>query len=64
MEVPTELQETFRLLSRFGTRLLARHGEGTRRNIKFDDYSGTLFTNVKLPGPGLWPIWLERTLQC
>lgn len=50
LEIPPELDDTFRLLSRFGTRLRARHGEGTKRHIKFDDYTGSLFTNVKLPG--------------
>ena len=32
LEVPPELDDTFRLLSRLGTRLRARHGEGTRRH--------------------------------
>ena len=54
LEVPPELQDTFRLLSRFGTRLRARHGEGTRRHIKFDDFHGSLFANVKLPGDTSW----------
>ena len=46
--------DKFRLLSRFGTRLGARHGEGTKRHIKFDDYSGSLFANIKLPGDTTW----------
>ena len=54
LEIPEELTETFRLLSRFGTRLRARHGAGTKRHIKFDDFRGTLFTNVKLPGDNTW----------
>ena len=54
LEVPPELQDTFRLLSRFGTRLRARHGDGTRRHIKFDDFHGSLFANVKLPGDTSW----------
>ena len=32
LEVPGELSDTFRLLSRFGTRLRARHGAGTKRH--------------------------------
>ena len=54
LEVPRELEDTFRLLSRFGTRLRARHGQGTRRHVKFDDFSGSLFANVKLPGDTTW----------
>ena len=54
LEVPDSLMDTFRLLSRFGTRLRARHGTGKKRHIKFDDYSGSLFTNVKLPGDHNW----------
>ena len=54
LEIPPELTDTFRLLSRFGTRLRARHGQGTKRHIKFDDYTGSLYTNVKLPGDENW----------
>ena len=54
LEIPTELDGTFRLLSRFGTRLRARHREGTKRHIKFDDYEASLFINVKLPGDDRW----------
>ena len=54
LEVPPELDDTFRLLHRFGTRLRARHGTGTKRHIKFDDYNGSLFTNIKLPGDTSW----------
>ena len=54
LEVPPELGDTFWLLSCFGTRLRARHGTGTKRHIKFDDYNGSMFTNVKLPGDKSW----------
>lgn len=54
LEIPRELEDTFSLLSRFGTRLRARHGQGTKRHIKFDDFTGSLFTNVKLPGDVNW----------
>ena len=54
LEVPAELDDTFRLLARFGTRLRARHGEGTKRHIKFDDHEASLFINVKLPGDEVW----------
>ena len=53
-EIPTELEDTFRLLARFGTRMRARHGEGTRRHIKFDDITASLYTNIKLPGDEAW----------
>ena len=54
LEIPAELRGTFRLLTRFGTRLRARHGEGTKRHIKFNDFRGSLITNVKLPGDESW----------
>ena len=54
LEVPGELSDTFRLLSRFGTRLRARHGAGTKRHIKFDDFHGSLYSNIKLPGDSTW----------
>ena len=49
LEVPEELADTFRLLARFGTRLRARHGAGTKRHVKFDDYKGSMYINIKLP---------------
>ena len=54
LEVPSELSDTFRLLSRFGTWLRARHGLGTKRHIKFDDFTGSLYANIKLPGDENW----------
>ena len=54
LEIPPELKNTFRLLSQFGARLRARHGDGTKRHIKFDDYRGTLVSNIKLPGDMTW----------
>ena len=54
LEVPPELDDTFKLLSRFGTRLRARHGEGTRRHIKFDDWEASMYMNIKLPGDEEW----------
>ena len=54
LKVPLELDNLFRLLHRFGTRLRARHGVGTKRHIKFDDFNGSLFTNIKLPGYSSW----------
>ena len=54
LEIPRELEDTFRLLSRFGTRLRARHGQGTRRHVKFEDFCGSLYANIKLPGDTSW----------
>ena len=50
LEIPKEVEAMFRLLSRFGTRLRARHGEGT---IKFE---ASLFINIKLPGDKEWSL--------
>ena len=49
-----KLDATFKLLSRFGTRLCARHGEGTKRHVKFDNFEASLYINVKLPGDTEW----------
>ena len=38
LELPDELKDTFCLLARFGTRLRARHGEGTKRHVKFEGH--------------------------
>ena len=54
LEIPPEMSDTFRLLSRFGTRLRARHGAGTKRHIKFDEFTGSMFVNIKLPGDTTW----------
>ena len=54
LEIQQELDYTFRLLTRFGARLRARHGPGTKRHIKFDDFTRSLFANVKLPGDPSW----------
>ena len=43
LEIPEELMGQFRLLSRFGTQLQARHGVGTKRHVKFDDLDGSLY---------------------
>ena len=42
------------ILGSYQARLRARHGAGTKRHIKFDDFSASLFTNVKLPGDSNW----------
>ena len=54
LEIPEELMNQFRLLSRFGTRLRARHGAGTKRRVKFDYMDGSLYMNIKLPGDESW----------
>ena len=54
LEFHPELDGTFRLLSRFGTRLRAQHGVGTKRHIKFDDEEASLFINIKLPVDEAW----------
>ena len=54
LEIPNELMSQFRLLTRFGTRLRARHGAGTKRHVKFDDIEGSLYMNIKLPGDESW----------
>ena len=54
MQVPPALQAHFRILFKFGQSLRLRHGQGTRRHIKFDDALWGLYLNVKLPGDERW----------
>ena len=54
MEVPPELRQHFRVLFKYGQTLRTRHGQGTRRRVKFDDVARTLYLNVKLPGDETW----------
>ena len=54
MEIPPRLQQGFRILFRYGQRLRARHGAGTRRHVKFCDLERSLYLNVKLPGDEVW----------
>ena len=64
LEVPQELMATFRLLSRFGARLRARHGEGTKRHIKYDDFNASLYAVIKLPGDDHWTRVSPETARC
>ena len=54
MEVPPRLQQAFRVLFKYGQRLRARHGAGTRRHVKFCDLERSLYLNIKLPGDEAW----------
>lgn len=54
LEVPPRLQQEFRVLYKYGQMLWTRHGQGTRRHIKFDDPTRSLYLNVKLPGDEAW----------
>ena len=47
MEVPGRLQQSFRVLFKYGQNLRARH-------VKFCDLERSLFLNVKLPGDENW----------
>lgn len=54
IEVPPFLTPSFKTLFRFGQTLRARHGVGTRRHVKFNDTSMSLYLNVCLPGDKRW----------
>ena len=54
LEVPPHLQADFRTLFRLGQSLRSRHGQGTRRHVKFNDDDQSLFLNVKLPDDEHW----------
>ena len=44
IEVPDELSDTFRLCN----------GPSTKRHIKFDDFAGSLYSNIKLTNDASW----------
>ena len=54
IEVPSALLPTFKTLERYGQQLRSRHGQGTRRHVKFDELDRSLYLNVKLPGDERW----------
>ena len=54
MEIPKKLQNVFATLFKYGQMLRRRHGQGTRRHVKFDDINQSLYLNVKLPGDETW----------
>ena len=54
MEVPAALRPAFATLFKYGQLLRTRHGQGTRRHVKFEDVERTLYLNVKLPGETSW----------
>ena len=63
IEVLRHLRADFSALNKFGQQLRKRHGEGTRRHVKFDDIDKALFLNVKLPRDESWsriPICVAR----
>lgn len=54
LEIPRSLSSIFRILEKYGQQIRQRHGQGTRRHVKFDDGSRSLYLNVKLPGDERW----------
>ena len=50
LDYPSFLSGTFRDLEWYGAHLRRTHGQGTRRNIKFDEEKMSLYMDVKLPG--------------
>ena len=53
-EIPDPLIGKFNDLERYGRILKRQHGNGLKRNIKFDDALLTLFMDVKLPNSDDW----------
>ena len=54
IKVPRRLRMAFSILFRYGQQLTGRHGEGTRKHVKFDNTTRSLYLNVKLPGDERW----------
>ena len=53
-EIPDHLNGLHKELKIYGGILRRNHGEGLRRNIKFDDSSLSLYMDVRLPGADEW----------
>ena len=54
MQIPDHLNSLFKKLERHGHALRAKHGDGLKRHIKFDDDERSLFLGVRLPGEEKW----------
>ena len=54
IEYPSHLGRVFRDLDWYGREMRIRHGQGTRRNIKFNDDESTLYIDVCLPREEQW----------
>jgi hypothetical protein len=54
MDFPDYLSADFRLLEKYGALARKKHGTGTKRNIRFDDSSSSLYMDIKLPSEDQW----------
>ena len=54
MEIPRQLQATYKLLDAYGFSIQERHDKQTRRFIKFDYIARSLFLAYKLPNSETW----------
>ena len=54
MNYPDHLSDDFRVLEWYGAEIRRMHGEGTKRNIKFNDEVSGLCIDVKLPLADEW----------
>ena len=50
LDYPAFLGGVFRDLEWYGAHLRQKHGNGTRRNIRFDEENSSLYMDVLLPG--------------
>jgi hypothetical protein len=54
MDYPDYLRPEFRALEKLGAKLRKYHGQGLKRNIRFDDENRNLYMDVKLPNEDEW----------
>ena len=54
LDYPNHLTKTFRNLEWYGAEMRRIHGDGTRRNMRFDDVNKTLYLDVRLPNREYW----------
>ena len=54
MQIPDYLEGMFKLLENYGYQVKKKHGNGTRRIIKFDQIERSLMLSYKLPDDDEW----------
>ena len=64
LDIPTHLMGSFKTLEAFGFALKRRHGQGLRKHIKFDDFTGTLYMQAGVKKEENAPIdWTDFTAE-
>ena len=54
LDVPTHLKGVYKALMQYGYALKVKHGDGLKRNVRFDDMEQTMCMDVKFPKESKW----------